>query len=164
MKIVDISFKLLILFFLFWFCNSSLALWSIFNILSSYFSWFSCIFVCRFWFCAFSSMLSFAIIFFIPCSFSSVYCIKFLYLLFFICLWTDLVFCWSSLICVLLYFVLHNLALPLLQYLFHVWVLGFLLHVFYFIFWCIHGSFANFFILPLLLFFFLLAVVVFGGL
>ena len=32
----------------------------------------SCIFVCRDWFWAFNSMLYFAIIFFIPCSFSSI--------------------------------------------------------------------------------------------
>lgn len=61
----------------FWFCYlfsfsiSSLASQFFFK-LSACFSWFSNGFIRRVWFCAFSSMLSFVIIFFTPCSFSSI--------------------------------------------------------------------------------------------
>ena len=163
MKIADISFKLLILFFLFWFCNSSLALWSIFNILS-YFSWF---FASLF---ADSDFVLSVLCYLLPLF--SLYLVLFpVYIILSFCICcslsvTELIFyfvevCWFVFCCILHYI---RLSLPLLQYFFHVWVLVFLLHIFYFIFWCIHGSFANFFILPLILFFFLLVVVVFGGL
>ena len=113
---------------------------------TSYFSWFSWILVYRVWFCAPSSMLSFSIIFFIPCSFSSIE------LSFSICCCLSV----DVLICVLLKLALHKNPLPLLQYPFHVWVFGFLFDIFYFIFWWIHESFANFCIFSLLLFFFFL--------
>ena len=77
--------------FIFW--NSSLALQRIFKS-SSYFSSFSHIFVCRVWFCAFSSMLSLVIIFFKPSSFSSIvwsFCICcFLSATELICIWLKL--------------------------------------------------------------------------
>ena len=67
-----------------------LALQSIFRF-SSHFSWFSWIFVCKFSFCAFSSVIFCHYFIYTP-FFFVLYWIKFLYLLFFICRWTDLYF------------------------------------------------------------------------